>query len=211
MERSGGGLYGLWDGNAELRWAEGGHPGACARGGQSQGREHAGATPGEEKTDTKAHTESPQTHMSQELLQHLESTHTKPHTGSAYKDPGHSKELYQRAKRSNTKQAWKAAHKARRESRASWETCRLERALKGDWKEVGYLRTRGNRGWETEFACNMAEKDVDPHQAIHEHLSTISAQGEKIDDLIPRRCSCPRRRRACNKSKKGKAVGQDKT
>ena len=159
----------------------------------------------------------PQEMMSQERIKHLAQTHTKPRAGTAYRDPSHVVDLFRAAKHSHSKEDWKRAHKARREARSKWEAARLERALQGDWREVGYLRTRERRGWEAEFACAMAAKDVDPHEAVHEHLSGIFAKGEPVDNLMPQivapspEITIDELRRACGKSKKGKAVGHDKT
>ena len=174
----------------------------------------------QKKTDTRPRevvSEIPAQHtMTQGHFMHLADTFTNPRKGAAYRDPP-EKVLYKRAKVSRDKQAWKQAHQARRGARARWETAGLERALDGDWREVGYLRVRESKGWEANFACAMAEKDADPHEAIHTHFRDIFAKGESIEGLVESEVgpspdiTIGELPAAASKSKKGKAVGSDRT
>ena len=39
-------------------------------------------------------------------------------------------------------------------------------------------------GWDTAFACHMAEQGKEAHQAIHDHLAGIFEAGESLEDLV---------------------------
>ena len=68
-----------------------------------------GAVEADQSTQPRMVTRNPQTQsvISQQTLEHLAKTHTRPYPGRRYRDPNHVKSMYRRAKVSGDEQLWK--------------------------------------------------------------------------------------------------------
>ena len=122
--------------------------------------------------------------VDQSVLEELAQRCTTPRPSQAYQDSDTVKEMFRKAKLLKSKEAWKAALEARRKARRRWESDRLERAAKGDWKSFRECTRRGPVGWEIEYA-EAQQKDV--HQTVHEHLKKVYS-GPPVQ---PYRDQCP--------------------
>ena len=155
--------------------------------------------------------------LDQTKLAALAQRYTKPKQGEGYRDPADVKTLFAIAKHGGLKEDWKKAQQARKKAKQRWDQERLEKAVSGDWAELRRLRVGRGKRWETHFACQMAESNQEPQQAIHEHLSGIFATGREVESLLEDRVlECPRITEeevvlGVGKAKSGKAVGVDQT
>ena len=126
----------------------------------------------------------PQTELNQAKMVELAGEYTKPKASCGYREFLDVKTLFQMAKAGGQKTDWKLAQQARKKAKAEWAQHRLDKAVAGDWVEVRRLRGGHKRGWETSFACTLAEQGRDPHKAIHEHLEGIFGEGPDLDGLV---------------------------
>ena len=158
-----------------------------------------------------------QTYVNQEVFKELAQQYTSPHQSSGYRDPADVKTLFHMARHSRRKEDWKTALRARKRARSRWSQARLQEAVDGDWVQLKRLHGDRRKGWETSFACHMAEAQKEPHQAIHDHLEGIFGEGEDVSHLVEEEIpDSPEITEeeilvGVGKAKAGKAVGVDLT
>ena len=153
-----------------------------------------------------------QSHLDQEVLQHLARTHTSVPKGASYKDDSHTKALFRMAKQSKCRQDWKRALRARKEGLQKWREDRVHRALGGDWQALRECRVATTQGWESALSEHL--HPLDAHTALHQHYEAIFDQNREVT----RRSLNPPRSpditeealmRALAKGKSNKSVGVD--
>ena len=136
----------------------------------------------------------------------------------AYVDPPEVKAFFQVARQARTAEAWKRALQGRKEARKVWAEGKIAAATEGDWAAYRTVAKKGAAGWEGHFATALGE-DVDPHQAVHEHLQKVYGGGkEPVADFPYGRAEVARvpdftveeLREGLRKGKRGVAVGSDK-
>ncbi|CAE7294337.1 unnamed protein product [Symbiodinium sp. CCMP2592] len=151
-------------------------------------------------------------HIDQGVLEGLARTCTKPRRSLAYKDPKHVVLMFQQARISRTREAWKRALAYRRAARQKWEKARQDRALQGDWKAFQQSKVATKQGWEIEYADLQSR---DPHATVHDHLSALY-KGQDIEpkynaDQEVQAFTVEELRTALSQLKGGKSVGRDLT
>ena len=151
--------------------------------------------------------------LDQARMEELATKCTRPMPGHSYKDSKEVKQAFPEAKRQGTAGSWKHALKLCKEARRKWEWERLVRVGEGEWHSVKALKPKREDGWDVGFAD---AQETDPHQAVHEHLSSVYAGRES--DLPPqvwtgevRAFTQEELTEGLKYLKRGKAVGEDKT
>eukprot|EP00439_Symbiodinium_sp_Y106_P049270 s3773_g6.t1 len=132
-------------------------------------------------------------HIDQSTLERLAAEHTKPRPSQAYQDPQAVKQLFRRAKVSNTREAWKRALRGRGEARRVWESERLRRALDGDWTAYRESSRQCSAGWEIGFAEAQGLDAIPP---LEGSFSVFSVEELQV---------------ALGQLKRGKSAGKDLT
>eukprot|EP00439_Symbiodinium_sp_Y106_P066064 s681_g10.t1 len=102
----------------------------------------------------------------------LAKEHTAPRVSKAYADPEETKELFLRARESNDKRDWKAAHRARKKARKLWHEERLRESNdKRDWKAAHRARKKARKLWHEERLKAILEGDWFQYRARQRELS----------------------------------------
>ena len=116
----------------------------------------------------------------------LAKEHTAPRISKAYADPEETKELFLRARESNDKRDWKAAHRARKKARKLWHEGRLKAILEGDWFQYRARQRElsKKRGWWGRMLNERSSADLT--KAVHDHLKDKLTNDhlEDWDDLL---------------------------
>ena len=146
-------------------------------------------------------------------LKDLAQKHTKPPPKKGCKDTEEVKELFRRAKRIGSKQAWKQAHRSRKIAHDEWKQAQLLEATSGNWKLVRDCRPSTNVGCEIRMAEALAPHD--PNDQLHDHYRETFRSKEPV--CLPTSepsCRSPDFSEdelmfALSKGKLGKSVGND--
>ena len=162
---------------------------------------------------TKPLGEDDASNLDYDKLCQLAKERTGPLPSSGYKDDVVVRELFRIAKRSRSGHAWTRALRARREAHHRWREDQVKAATSGDWGAFRACKKTKHAGWEIHLADALQPQD--PHQAVHDHYSSIF-RGPGCADLPPLPAPPPSPdfsteeiEVALTKGHKGKSVGQD--
>ncbi|CAE7866414.1 unnamed protein product [Symbiodinium sp. KB8] len=157
--------------------------------------------------------------LNQTKVQQLAESFTRPRKGMRYRDPSQVKVAFRRARQLGTEDAWKEAHRARRQARDEWLQAKVLRASQGSWKDMRDLRDTSGAEWAVHLTEEAYAQKRDPLKWTTDHFALLfqAATEDQVPvhwdqegcDGIP--FQVEELREVVNKGRNGRAVGLDLT